>query len=195
MTAEVRVKPPIVTVFGSSGPAPLTPAYQIAYDLGRAIAQAGWTLCNGGYGGTMEAAAKGAVEAGGHTMGVTCAAFKRSGGANRYIKQEIPTFDLLTRLNTLVRLGKAYVVLPGGTGTLLELALVWELLSKGILRRQGPIVLLGNHWAPVLDAVPREDLDAPQPKLATDVPQVIESLQRAFEPTADSGADTSRPDQ
>jgi hypothetical protein len=72
--AEKHVKAKIVTVFGSSAPQPLSPAYRDAYELGRGIAAAGWILCNGGYGGTMEAAAKGAVEAGGHTIGVTCSA-------------------------------------------------------------------------------------------------------------------------
>jgi uncharacterized protein (TIGR00730 family) len=140
------VKQPVITVFGSSHTAPGEPAYQAAHELGQAIAEAGWTLCNGGYGGTMEAAAKGAVEVGGHTIGVTCRAFDWRGGPNAYIRQEVPTFDLLSRLNTLVHLGSGYVVLPGGTGTLLELALVWELFSKRLFGREAPIVLLGDHW-------------------------------------------------
>lgn len=145
--------PPIVTVFGSSDAAAGTPLYSLAYELGAAIARAGWTLCNGGYGGTMEAAARGAVEAGGHTIGVTCSAFRGRAGANPYIRQEVPTFDLFTRLNTLIRLGRAYMVLPGGSGTLLELAAVWELMNKGLIRNRGPIVLLGPHWEPVAGAV------------------------------------------
>jgi uncharacterized protein (TIGR00730 family) len=154
-----RNKPVIITVFGSSQAEPSSPAYETAHELGSAIAAAGWTLCNGGYGGTMEAAARGAVEHGGHTIGVTCQAFGRT-GPNPYIRQEVPTFDLLSRLNTLVRLGNGYVVLPGGTGTLLELALVWELLSKGLLRRRRPLVLLENHWQPVVESVCREQPDA-----------------------------------
>ena len=170
----------IVTVFGSSQPAPLTPAYQTAYELGRAIAAAGWTLCNGGYGGTMEAAARGAVEAGGHTIGVTCTAFGGRGGPNAYIRQEVPTFDLLTRLNTLVRLGWAYVVLPGGTGTLLELALVWELLNKSLLRRRAPLILLGEHWGSVVALVLREQPDALQPQVIADISGVIATIHAAW---------------
>jgi uncharacterized protein (TIGR00730 family) len=173
------VKPFVVTVFGSSQPQPPTPAYQLAYDLGHAIAQAGWTLCNGGYGGTMEAAARGACEAGGHTIGVTCTAFGR-GGANEYIRQEVPTFDLLARLNTLVRLGRAYVILPGGTGTLLELALVWELLNKRILRRAATaLVLLGEHWAPLIPIVRREQPDTLEPYVALSVAEAITHLSQA----------------
>ena len=69
----------IVTVFGSSHAEPVEELYQTAFQLGRAIAELGLTLCNGGYGGTMAAAAAGAVEAGGHTIGVTCTRFGRGG--------------------------------------------------------------------------------------------------------------------
>lgn len=144
----------VITVFGS-GKAPASgPAYRTAFEAGRVIAQAGFVLCNGGYGGTMAGAAQGAVKAGGHTIGVTCAAFGR-GGPNPWIRQEVPTFDLFARLTTLIRLGDAYVVLPGGTGTLLELAAVWELLGKGLLKPRRPILLLGESWKPVLDCVGR----------------------------------------
>lgn len=172
------MKATVITVFGSSAPLPSSPAYQLAYDLGRAIAEAGWTLCNGGYGGTMEAAARGAVEAGGHTIGVTCSRFGRT-GPNRYIQQEIPTFDLLARLNTLVRLGSAYVVLPGGTGTLLELALVWELVNKRLVRRAAPLILLGDHWTPLVELVRREQPDAQEPRLAATPAEVIGHVREA----------------
>ena len=176
-TRETCVKATVVTMFGSSAPLPSSPAYQLAHNLGQAIAEAGWTLCNGGYGGTMEAAARGAVEAGGHTIGVTCSLFDR-GGPNRYIHQEIPTFDLLARLNTLVRLGSAYVVLPGGTGTLLELALVWELLNKRPVRRAAPLILLGDHWTPLVDLVRREQPDAQAPRRAATPAEVIAHIRQ-----------------
>jgi uncharacterized protein (TIGR00730 family) len=183
--ARSRGKPPVVTVFGSSRPEPSSPAYKIAHELGRAVAAAGWTLCNGGYGGTMEAAAKGAREADGHTIGVTCRIFGR-GGPNAYIVQEVPTFDLLTRLNTLVRLGNAYVVLPGGTGTLLELALVWELLAKGLGRNQAPIILLGPHWQPVIEAVRLQQPDAGDSmQVAPDVEVTIKLLAAHLAPPPD----------
>ena len=180
---EQDVKAKVVTVFGSSQPKPLSSTYQDAYELGRGIAEAGWTLCNGGYGGTMEASARGAREMGGHTIGVTCRIFGRS-GANEFIQQEIPTFYLLTRLDTLVRLGQAYIVLPGGTGTLLELALVWELFNKKLLRRQAPIMLLGDHWQPICDLIQREQPHAIDLQVAADVGVAIRLLHEHF--TADS---------
>jgi uncharacterized protein (TIGR00730 family) len=187
-TWEQRVSAPIITVFGSSTPTTDSPAYRTAYELGRAIAEAGWTLCNGGYGGTMAAAAQGASEAGGHTIGVTCQIFGR-GGPNRYIRQEVPTFNLLARLDTLVRLGRAYVVLPGGTGTLLELALVWELLSKGLVRRQAPIVLIGAHWTPLGELVRREQPDALELRAALTVPEAIDTLRRHLDGAASQQLD------
>jgi uncharacterized protein (TIGR00730 family) len=171
-----RVSRTIVTVFGSSDAPPGTFLYALAYELGAEIARAGWTLCNGGYGGTMQAAAHGAVEAGGHTIGVTCSAFRGRAGANPYIRQEVPTFDLFTRLNTLIRLGRAYVVLPGGSGTLLELAAVWELLNKGLVRDRGPIVLLGAHWEPVVGAVRAAQPEALPLEQVDDVATAIEQI-------------------
>lgn len=171
---------PIVTVFGSALAAPGEAAYQAAYDLGRAVAAAGWTLCNGGYGGTMEAAARGAVEAGGHTIGVTCPALAGRGGANPYIRQELPAADLLTRLRTLVQLGRAFVALPGGTGTLLELALVWELRSKRLLPHPAPLILLGDHWRGLVALVRRAQPDAPGLPVAPDAAAAIALIREAW---------------
>lgn len=186
-----NVKKTIITVFGSSTPDAISDDYQIALELGRAIAAEGWTLCNGGYGGTMEAAAKGATEAGGHTIGVTCAAFGRRGGPNAYIQQEIPTFDLLSRLNTLMRLGTAYVVLPGGTGTLLELALIWETLNKKVLRGRGPIVLLGDHWAPLIEPIQLDTPTAVTPAQVATVAEAIGLLRTSLTPNAAPDTDTA----
>lgn len=175
------MKTPVIAVFGSSEPRPGQPEYEIAYELGRGIARAGWILCNGGYGGTMEAAAKGAVEAGGHTIGVTCRVFGR-GGPNAYVRQDVPTFDLLSRLNTLVRLGDAYVVLPGGTGTLLELALIWELINKRLLRgKPRPIVLVGEYWRPVIEAILRAQPDALRPQFAANAQVALTLLTEHFD--------------
>jgi len=165
----------IVTVFGSSRAEPLSPLYQRAHLLGRTVAELGWTLCNGGYGGTMEAAARGAFEAEGHTIGVICTRFGRS-KANAFIQQEIPTFDLLQRLNTLIRLGRAYVVLPGGTGTLAELALTWELLNKKLITGERPIMVLGDTWRPVVDCIAETQPSAQAIQVVEDVETVKEIL-------------------
>jgi uncharacterized protein (TIGR00730 family) len=145
-----------ITIFGTADAKSGESAYELAYQAGRLLAQAGFIIANGGYGGTMLAAAKGAAEAGGETIGVTCSAFKGS-KANEYISREIVTKSLDERLDTLIKLGQAYVVLPGGTGTLLELAKVWELKNKGFIKADKPIILVGGFWKPLVDLIAAGD--------------------------------------
>ena len=148
-----------VTIFGMAEAKPGDTAYTLAYETGKMLAQAGFTIANGGYGGTMLAAAKGAIEAGGKTIGVTCSAFKQS-TANEYISREIVTGSLDERLDTLIELGRAFVVLPGSTGTLLELAKVWELKNKGFLEADKPIILVGGFWKPLVDLITADAPDS-----------------------------------
>lgn len=149
-----------VTIFGTSKAVPGDPIYESAYTLGKLLARAGFAIANGGYGGTMFAAAKGAVEAGGKTIGVTCSAFSPS--PNEYITRQINTISLDERLDKLIELGDAYVVLAGGTGTLLELAKVWELKNKGFFKAQKPIILVGEFWQPLIKLIETDDPDAVQ---------------------------------
>jgi uncharacterized protein (TIGR00730 family) len=145
-----------ISVFGTARAREGEPVFALAEQLGRGLAQAGFAVANGGYGGTMLATAKGAREAGGPVIGVTCSAFKNS-VANEFVSEQVTTASLDERLETLVRLGMGYVVLPGGTGTLLELAKVWELKNKRFFDRPRPIVLLGDFWRPLVDLVCRDD--------------------------------------
>jgi uncharacterized protein (TIGR00730 family) len=150
------MKDKTIAIFGTAKAKSGEPAYELAYETGRLLARAGLTIANGGYGGTMLAAAKGAAEAGGKTIGVTCSAFAGS-EANEYINREIVTRSLDERLDTLIKLGQAYVVLPGGTGTLLELAKVWELKNKGFIKADKPIILVGGFWKALIDLIAGED--------------------------------------
>jgi uncharacterized protein (TIGR00725 family) len=143
----------IITIFGSNQPIEGTSEYAVACELGKRLAERGFTICNGGYGGTMEAAARGAAEAGGMTIRVVVQRF--SPHANPWIKKTIVTNSLFERLETLLNQGAGYVVLKGGTGTLVELALSWEYINKG-LSPPRPIVLLGDFWNSVVDTVLKE---------------------------------------
>jgi uncharacterized protein (TIGR00730 family) len=162
----MSIRPKTVSVFGSSRPSPGDAQYLAAHELGRELAAAGFSVCNGGYGGIMEASALGAKSVlrstpegkdvhGGHTIGVICADF-RGKKANRWIDEVIIMQTLMERMMKLIALGDAYVVLPGGTGTLLEFAATWELMNKG-LEKVKPLVLLGDFWRPILDTL-REEL-------------------------------------
>lgn len=148
MTASERMK--TITVFGGSSYSEDSDVYAAAYSLGRALAREGFVLCNGGYGGTMAAAAKGASESGGRTVGITL-----SDSPNRWIQRNDPQPDHWRRMQTLLARGDGYVVLPGGTGTLAELGVLLESINKGIITRS-PIVLLKNYWTPLMDLLGEE---------------------------------------
>jgi uncharacterized protein (TIGR00730 family) len=164
-----------ITIFGTANAKSSEPTYELAYEIGRLLARAGFTIANGGYGGTMLAAAKGAAEAGGETIGVTCSAFKNS-KANEYITREIVTKSLEERLDTLIKLGQAYVVLPGATGTLLELAKAWELKNKGFIKTDKPIILVGGFWKPLVDLIATDDPDSNRYIRQADGPEQVVEL-------------------
>ncbi len=159
-----------ITIFGTGRAKQDDANFQLAYETGKLLAQAGFTIANGGYGGTMLAAAKGASEAGGEVIGVTCSAFKNS-TANKYVRREIVTGSFDERLDTLIKLGQGYIALPGGTGTLLELAKVWELKNKGFLKTDKPIILLGGFWKPLVELVATDDPDSSRHVKQADRPE------------------------
>lgn len=133
-----------IAVFGSSEPVEGDPVYEAARATGRLLAASGFVVATGGYGGVMEAASRGAAESGGMTIGVTCSIFAER-RANRWIREVRETRDLHERQRVLVELAHGYVVLPGKSGTLAELTLVWALHRAGSLPRR-PVVLLGAGW-------------------------------------------------
>jgi uncharacterized protein (TIGR00725 family) len=144
------IREKIVTVFGSSRPEVGDADYEEARALGEALAKRGLAVCTGGYGGTMEAASRGAKEAGGKTYGVTAEFFGNT--ANAWVDVEVRKKTWDERLFALIEMGDGFVACKGGTGTLVELAVVWEMLNKGVMARK-PIVALGNFWRPILDRV------------------------------------------
>jgi uncharacterized protein (TIGR00730 family) len=151
----------IVTVFGSSRPREGDADYEEARILGRALAKHGFSICSGGYGGVMEAASRGAKEAGGKTVGVTADFFKTA-KLNRWIDEEVRLQTWEERLFELIRRADAFVACKGGTGTLVELAVVWEMLNKAVMSAK-PFAVLGNFWQPVLERVRGVELGHPAP--------------------------------
>ncbi len=136
-----------VSVFGSSQPTEGSPAYLEAQELGRLLAALGCTVLTGGYTGTMEAVSRGAAEAGAHVVGVTCEDVELSHKrvVNQWVREEWKTRTLLERLEALIQSSDAALALPGGPGTLTEIALTWNLMIvEGLSRR--PLVLIGDGW-------------------------------------------------
>ncbi len=151
----------IVTVFGSSRPREGDADYEEARILGRALAKHGFSICSGGYAGVMEAVSRGAKEAGGRTLGVTSDFFKNA-KLNSWVDEEVRMKTWDERLFELIRRADAFVACKGGTGTLVELAVVWEMLNKTVMSAK-PFAVLGDFWRPVLDRVREVELGHPAP--------------------------------
>ena len=143
-----------ISVFGGSQPKEGDAAYEEARTLGGLLARGGHVVLNGGYIGTMEAVSRGASEAGGHVIGVTCEDIEkwRSVGANRWVKEEIRKKTLNERLQVLIEECDAAIALPGGPGTLTEISLMWNLMIVESLHRR-PLILVGEGWQSVFGQV------------------------------------------
>ena len=142
----------VVSVFGSSAPQEGSVDYQNAFQVGEALAQAGYAVMTGGYGGTMEATSRGAKAGGGFVIGVTVALFEREGyrlGPNRFVDQVVRYDTLSERLYHLVARCDGAVVLPGGIGTLSEMSLMWSLMQVGEIERK-PFILYGEWWETII---------------------------------------------
>lgn len=136
-----------VTVFGGAAAVPGTPAYQEAERLGGLLAKSGHAVLTGGYMGTMEAVSRGAAEAGGHVIGVTCHEIERwrNARANAWVKEEWKVETLMDRCDVAL-------ALPGGPGTLAEIALLWNrMIIQAVPPR--PLILIGPGWKAAFDAL------------------------------------------
>jgi len=140
----------IITVFGSSRPQAGESAYEEARRLGRELASRGFQVCSGGYAGVMEAVSRGAKEAGGRTIAITSTFFRTK--ANQWVDEEHAASTWQERLFELIRFGEGFVACKGGTGTLVELAVVWEMLNKGVMAGK-PFITLGDFWGPIVERV------------------------------------------
>ncbi|NPV75846.1 MAG: LOG family protein [Anaerolineae bacterium] len=139
-----------VTVFGGATPRVGEAAYESARALGTSLAQHGHTVLTGGYTGTMEAVSRGAAEAGGHVIGITCEEVEnwRPVGANAWVIEEWRCTTLQERLDKLMITCDVAMALPGGVGTLTEICLLWNrILIASIPPR--PLILIGHGWREV----------------------------------------------
>lgn len=141
-----------ISVFGGSQPREGDAAYVEAMELGRLLAERGHVVLTGGYIGTMEAVSRGAREAGGHVIGVTCEDIEawRPIRANAWVMEEIRKKTLGERLHALIHESDAALALPGGPGTLTEISMMWNLMIVESLHRR-PLILIGDGWQSVFD--------------------------------------------
>lgn len=144
----------IIAVFGSARSQPGSPSYDDSFAVGAALAEAGYIVMTGGYAGVMEAASKGAAQAGGIVHGITVEKLEAIGESrvNEWVTEEIRYPDLRKRLDHLIDTAAAYVVMPGGVGTLQEFVEVWQLVRLGDLARR-PILIYGEFWKPLMTQI------------------------------------------
>jgi uncharacterized protein (TIGR00725 family) len=139
----------IVTIFGGSKCDPTSEEYRQAMEVGSRLAEAGFTICTGGYLGVMEAASRGAREKGGRVFGIVMNQFKSE--PNRYLTDKVASAHFYERLQNLITRSIGFIALRGGMGTVTEVSLVWNKLQTGVIVRR-PIVLLGKSWRGVVKA-------------------------------------------
>ncbi|MER3431538.1 MAG: hypothetical protein C4324_10955 [Blastocatellia bacterium] len=147
MTDTVSSK--IITIFGGSKCGQGSLEYREALEVGNRLAKAGYTICTGGYLGVMEAASRGAREAGGRVLGIVMNQFKSE--PNRFLTDKVATDHFYDRLQNLITRSVGFVALRGGMGTVTEISLVWNKLQTGVLDRR-PLVLIGDCWRRVVAA-------------------------------------------
>ncbi len=143
---------PCVTIFGSARTEPGTRWYELAKEMGAGCAELGFTVLTGGGPGIMQAGNEGAYEAGGRSIGVNIILpFEQ--GVNPYVHKSVDMRYFFTRKTMLVKYSYAFVVMPGGAGTLDEMFETMTLIQTGKLRNF-PIILMGkDFWQPLMDFV------------------------------------------
>jgi uncharacterized protein (TIGR00730 family) len=185
------VPDPCVTVFGSARLGDGTPQYDMARRLGGRLAAAGYTVMTGGGPGLMEAANRGAKEAGGYSLGCNIQ-LPEEQAPNPWLDRFVRFEHFFVRKVMLVKYSSAFVVMPGGFGTLDEAFEIATLIQTGKLKRF-PVVAMGRaFWAPMralmqetmvdLGLISAADLDVV--KLTDDVAEAVDWIDRIRVPRA-----------
>jgi hypothetical protein len=164
-----------IAVYGSSAITQDSDIAVLAERIGYLLASAGFRVSNGGYMGVMEACSRGARNANGEVVGVTCEAF-RDRSPNGHLTEEITTNDLNDRITTLMRISDAYVILDGAIGTFAELFLSWNLVYMGWDK---PIIVVGEPMRKALLALQEHtEIGEKQMQLIEFSPDVEDAVNR-----------------
>jgi predicted Rossmann-fold nucleotide-binding protein len=136
---------PYATIFGSSVRGAGDPEIDRWTIIATLMAESGWGLLSGGYGGTMSYLSRAHISAGGTAVGVVCAAVPDRTPVDCY-SRVISVDTPFQRLEALLRFGRVHVVLSGGIGTLVELACAIWLQDRALIE-ETPVILVGGQWA------------------------------------------------
>ena len=140
----------IATLFGGARNDRESKEYLDTIEIGKMLAEKGYTVRSGGYGGMMEAVSKGATEVGGHAIGFTCESFRSTKG-NKYLTETIPSKDIYDRLRRLIMDSDVFIAQIGGIGTIAEVFLVLDIIRK--LENPPKVVLVGLFWHNLMGSV------------------------------------------
>lgn len=143
---------PLVGVLGSARIGPGDARHAAGVGLGAALAEAGYDVATGGYGGLMGAVSQGAAEAGGHVVGLTMRPWAEL-SANAWVTDEVVADDWFDRLRRLATCD-VLVALEGGLGTLAELSTAWA-NAQTDPETNPPLVLVGPAWSELAAAIER----------------------------------------
>jgi uncharacterized protein (TIGR00730 family) len=145
----LNIDQPMVTVFGSARFVEGHPHYELAREMGRALADAGFAVMTGGGPGIMEAANRGAQEAGGLSLGANIH-LPHEQKPNPYLDRVMTFEHFFVRKVMMVKYSRAFVVMPGGFGTLDEIFEALTLIQTGKMEAF-PVVAMGtDFWRPMM---------------------------------------------
>jgi uncharacterized protein (TIGR00730 family) len=134
-----------VTIFGSSRSEPGSPDYERAFEMGRAIAEAGYAVITGGGPGDMEAANKGALEAGGESVGIAIE-LPLEPKPNPFVTTTVSFRYFFVRKVMFVKHSRAFIIMPGGFGTLDELFEAVTLVQTQKVKPFPVILVAGDDY-------------------------------------------------
>ena len=137
-----------ITAFGSSRIGSEASAFTDVQALSCKLAEQGWDGTTGGHQGMMAAFSQGIRQGGGHVRGVTLEHFPTPPDST--LSEEIRAKDFFARMQVMIEDADAYLVLPGGLGTLAELAMTWDLLAINVLEPR-PLILYGEMWSETIE--------------------------------------------
>ncbi|PJA31230.1 MAG: hypothetical protein CO187_10510 [Zetaproteobacteria bacterium CG_4_9_14_3_um_filter_53_7] len=138
---------PRLTAFGSSRIGAESAVYKDVFELSTKIASAGWDGMTGGHQGMMAAFSEGIHAGGGHIRGITLERFPTP--PDNTLSEEQRASNFFDRMGIMIEEAQAWLVLPGGLGTLSELAMTWDLLAIRVLEPR-PLLLYGDMWEPII---------------------------------------------
>ncbi|MDX8405142.1 MAG: LOG family protein [Mariprofundus sp.] len=146
----LNLQRPRLAAFGASRADAQSAQYRDVQKLAQRIAEAGWNGITGGHEGMMAAFSRGIQAGGGHIRGITLECFPTP--PDNSFSEEIRAADFFARLSHMIERADGWLVLPGGLGTLAELAMTWDLLAIRVLEPR-PLLLYGEMWEPVVEVL------------------------------------------